>query len=81
MGELCTLSLADNDAVLDLEAELGPDVDLGPDSAAEVLIARALRLLVRLWCLPFLAVGWVVVWGAIFVLRGFGRSGRTMKYA
>lgn len=71
MGELGTLSLAGNDAVLDLEAELA-GVDLGPDSPTEVLIAGALSLAVRLWCLPFLAVGWVLAHAAILVLRGVG---------
>lgn len=62
MRELSSLGLAGNDAVLDL--------DHAAESRGERVFGFLLALAIRLWCLPFLMLAWMLTWTAIVVLRG-----------
>lgn len=39
------------------------------ESRTERVLGFALMLAVRLWCLPFLLLAWVLTWTAIVVIR------------
>jgi hypothetical protein len=70
MRELSNVVLASDDAALNF-----PDM---ADTPAERAIAAVLNFVVRLWCLPFLVLAWMLTWTAIAVIRSLSfLSGAT----
>jgi hypothetical protein len=59
-------------------ANIPLDLEDGPDRGERIesALATALALAVRLWCLPFLLLAWVLLWGLILPLRAVALVGR-----